>query len=704
MADILTFIPQIGLEAAENVQGFIEGCRVGYHTFGNDLDFASNQWDVSAFVHKRGKSGRVAFTFSSFDSCRSRTKWVPMTEPFLSFAKAKMRYDFGRRPKEQHSQKMAALRAIEKALVESAIDGIPRVENVDPHVLNLAASCLKKENPGSAYQSGCHLEGIARWLVENQMTRTPFQWRNIIKKPDDLLSKISPEADEYRLRNIPSKAALSAIPQIYHNATDPRDILISSMTALMFSFLGRFNEFFALSVGCEYEDRRPDGSEIYGLRWHTSKRAEPKISYPLKTMAGICRDAIGRLRKVTEEARQMADWYEKHPEKIYLPRELEYLRDEEYIRAADLALLVGQKDGSKACRWAGEHGIEWIKVRPRRGVGAPGKAFRLEEVERVVCGMLPEGFPVYDSKAGLIYRNALLLVPLNFFHEKRGNWRCMFQVVDIDSFNNQIGSGAKHGKGSMFSRNNFVEEDGAPIEVDSHDFRHYLSYLAKSKGVDNLVLALWAGRKRVADNRHYGDPTVAEKSQMLREATPDVVESLSLVGLDVNDPECSLMFENERAILEIQYQYIHETRFGYCVHKYDVTPCERRMQCLECTDHLCIKGQKAKAVRIREELEGARRTLGSVERAIVDGGHVSGSKLHAYSKRRVGLLEQLIGVLENPEIPAGSKIQFNANAADSPDQIAVRGRAAIEDREGKLLAATVRAALAEEPKVPTLPS
>lgn len=246
MKDVIVFTPRAGVEAAENVMAFIDLCKNKLTVFGKDLDWESNNWPVMDYINKPGIKTRLSFCFSNFATSGNRTKWKPMAEPFLNFAKGKMRYDFGFNKHENHSQKLAAIRTWEKALTETSADSIPRVENTNPHVLNLAAEFLQDSNPGSAYNSGCYLEKMGKFLNENQMVRASFQWRNPIKKKEDERIKIGKEADEKKKQKLPSRAAIRAIPQIFDLSVDPRDIVISSMSAVMFSSPDRFNEVFRL--------------------------------------------------------------------------------------------------------------------------------------------------------------------------------------------------------------------------------------------------------------------------------------------------------------------------------------------------------------------------------------------------------------------------------------------------------------------------
>lgn len=682
MADVFAFIPRSDLDAAENVTGFVTGCRE-LKVFGDDFEFDADNWNVTAYVNRRGKTSRQSFRFSNFGTCRSRTKCQPMAEPFKGFAKAKMLYDFVCNPNENHSQKLAALRVLEKALVANSSDSIPRVEDTDVHTLNLAANYLKMENPGSAFQSGCHLELIGKFLVKKQLVRKPFQWKNIIPRRPDHTIRIDEESEERRKQNLPSKAAIRALPQIYAHSVDPRDIVITAITAIMFSVPERFNVIFALPEKCEYTDKDSNGKEVYGLRLPSSKGADPMPFRILESMKEICKEAIKRLRKETATARAMVRWYQANPCKLYLPKGYEHLRDEKYITADDLASLVGQANAAKETRWAKENGLEPIDLRPSDGIGAPVKVYHLEDVEKVVVAMLPSGFPVYDKNFGMSYSDALLIVPRNFFHERRSMWLCMFQMIDINTFNNQLGSGEIHGKRSIFSRNNYMMEDGSPITMNSHDFRHYLNYLAQRKNVDQLTIALWSARKKVSQNKSYDNRSKQEKLVMLSQAGTATMASLEMIGLDINDPETADAFQTRKDILQLEYQYVHETRYGYCVHDYSMMPCHRMMACLDCTEHLCLKGDEGKTGAVKEALRQAEADQAKAEKAIAQG--IFGADIYyEFNQKKITRLRQLVAIMDDPAYEAGTIIRLT-EGADSSLEIAVNNRIALADADGLML-------------------
>src|SRR5450759_3156952 len=128
MADIFQFVPRAELDASENLRGFIEGCKDYLTVFGDDLDWKSNAWDVTEYVSRGGRKGRLAFVFTDSDTAGDKGETKPMSQPFFDFAKAYMRHQHAMKPTKSFGGRLVALRALEKVLIDVSVDGIPRVE------------------------------------------------------------------------------------------------------------------------------------------------------------------------------------------------------------------------------------------------------------------------------------------------------------------------------------------------------------------------------------------------------------------------------------------------------------------------------------------------------------------------------------------------------------------------------------------------
>ncbi|MBN0091555.1 integrase, partial [Pseudomonas aeruginosa] len=106
----------------------------------------------------------------------------------------------------------------------------------------------------------------------------------------------------------------------------------------------------------------------------------------------------------------------------------------------------------------------------------------------------------------------------------------------------------------------FVEPDGSPIVVTSHQFRHYLNTLAQAGGLSQLDIAKWSGRRDVRQNEAYDHVTSEQMLQKIRGAVGEEQMFGSLAEL----PKKVMIRRDEFARLVIPTA--HTTDLGYCIH------------------------------------------------------------------------------------------------------------------------------------------
>ena len=160
MADLVTFVPQADRDAQANLAAFIDLCRTDT-VFGQSLDFEADSWDVSDTIKRAGKSKALRLVFGNVGGTGNKPVRVTMREPFKSFAKSYMRYQHGVSPTRDVSTRMAALRALEVALLEI---GTADPTHVNSHVLNRAVQRLgERVAATSAYTIGGQLEKISNF-------------------------------------------------------------------------------------------------------------------------------------------------------------------------------------------------------------------------------------------------------------------------------------------------------------------------------------------------------------------------------------------------------------------------------------------------------------------------------------------------------------------------------------------------------------
>lgn len=643
MSEIILFKPRAELDAAANLRGFVDSCRKELTIFGADLPFDEFIWDITDYLGLKGHGNkRHRAVFSTFATVNDATP-EPMTEPFLPFAKALFRYMHGFKPTKIYGFRIAALRALEAALSENGND--PNPVKVDSSILNRAAQLLAAHySDGAAYRIGSQLEMIATFLSDNHLTVVPTRWRNSLKRPGDSV-RVGKDFDDRREAKMPSEAALDALPKTYRLATEPVDVIVSSVAALLCASPDRINEVLMLPKNCEVHLPRKDKDEAYGLRWWPAKGANPMIKWVVPSMAGVVQEAIARIRQVTNPARYIAKWYEDNPERLYLPENLEYLRCKEWLNMDELADILGLQDRQSSNAWSKAMGLATVK-------DGNLLMLRFTDVELAVIRMLPQGFPVLNKETGLKYSKALLVVRRNELGAQRGTFNCMFEAVTIGQINSGLGSRAKHGFSSIFSRLGLISEDSSPIRITTHQFRHYLNTLAQAGGMSQLDIAKWSGRKDIQQNSAYDHVTPGQMLQKIRDAVGD---SKKMFGPLAEMPNRVLIARDEFARLMIPTA--HTTDLGFCIHDYTMSPCQLHMDCIHCVDLVCVKGDLEKAERLRQRLAEALRLLEIAEEAVQDG-YAGSDRWLVHHKSAVERYSQLCSIMDDPEVPHGSIIQL----------------------------------------------
>lgn len=638
MAELIIFNPKAEIDAEENVSAFIELCRSQLTIFGADLDFESDEWDItkSVALRARGKDRqRARFShLSHHDDI--------LTEPFRSFSKAYFRYMFGLRPAKSYATRLVALRSVATSAEEM---GTSSIAGINASTFNRAAQLIGfRYAETSAYRIGQQLELLAEFLDDHKMTRTRLGWVNFIPRPNDT-DRIGEEADERRRSKLPSQAALDALPKVFRAAVEPSDVIISSAAAIMCGAPDRVSEVLTLPVDCEVDGFMGDSDAApYGLRFWPGKGADPMVKWVVPSMSSVIREAIGKIRVVTEPARKVAYWYEKNPESIYLKKGLEHLRGREWLSLDEVAEVIGINNGRAWCVYA------------KLPIDASDRV-RFEAVERAVLRLLPEDFPILDPLTGLKYSEALFVVRRNELGKQRATYHCLIEGVTINKINDGLGARVAHGCQSIFTKFGFQEPDGSAIRVNTHRFRHYLNTLAQAGGMSQLDIAKWSGRKDVRQNSVYDHVTPA---QMLEKVRGAVGESSQMFGplaeIPVNLPVSRDEFGR------LRFPTAHTTDIGFCVHDYTMSPCELHRDCLNCQDLVCVKGDISKTERLRARLTEAKRLLNHAEHARSEG-YAGGDRWQVHHLGIVERLTQLCAIMDDLNVPNGTCIQLGQQSS-----------------------------------------
>lgn len=112
----------------------------------------------------------------------------------------------------------------------------------------------------------------------------------------------------------------------------------------------------------------------------------------------------------------------------------------------------------------------------------------------------------------------------------------------------------------------------------------------------------------------------------------------------------------------------HTNEFGMCVTSYMAEPCTKYRDCINCDKQVCEKGDDGKCERIRNRLKDERKLLKMDKKAVDDG--IQGAR-QFYERRKLTTerCEQLLAMMEDPNIEDGSLIRlFNVEDVTQLDR------------------------------------
>lgn len=668
MADVIPFVCKREVEAEKNVRDFIRFCKDDLEIYGKELLWDEMRWDVSVWHRRRGhRSKKTEMVFTRIGSTRAFA--IYMEKPFSDFAKAYMRHEMTFRFEKNFSNHLTALKILEKSLIECSRDGLARVHLTNESVASFGANIIMQhfKSKVSQYDYGCRFAKLIKKLVEYGFTATSFEWTSPIPRPavPDVSDK---DFDKYQIAKLPSPEVLAAIGTIFDQATEDRDVITSSCIALLCSAPSRICEPLTMQKNCKIWLKNADGTRDLSLQLNPAKKGIKNPKLILKVMEPIALEAIDKISKLTDEGRAIAKWYEKNPDKIYLPIELEYLRAKEMLDGNELAMLFGW-DRNNSHNNARFHGLTVYKGfverngRPRKD-GVPSvkmavaNLYSFAEVERKVLSLIPPDFPWLDESNGVKYSNGLFVVRRGTFNTSQGIMPCMMMGVTVGSVFGHFAAGKK--SVSIFSRYGFDQS----YRVTTHQLRHWLNTLAERGGLSDLERDMWSGR-RTSGGMKYGEtrPTSRQSLAYLHNDTEDLLEA---VGLTAEAMDLTPSFSNTLKNLPISLEEfgamsnkptVHVTEYGVCFHDFAMQPCPVHGDCLNCQEHACVKGdvQKEKNIKalqkiVIEQMEMAKNMIAN-EYLKAEPWYQS----HELTLKR---LEGLIKILDDENIPANSVIML----------------------------------------------
>lgn len=587
MDNIIYFQSKDELTAKQNLEDFIIHCR-------NELKLYEDQggWNSNNWQHKQ-KVRSIAMTFSKYREVSNPASFEPLEEPFLSFAKAYIRYNQSIRAVSSVTNKMVALRIIHDALFEVHND--TDILKVDGLVLSKMSelTTLRISNDDRRNKVGYQIQILLNFIRHKSFIPTLQEWVNPWPKVSAKAEKTDQESRDWQDTRCPSMHQMLALADSFAKAETQENKYWSSIIALLMFAPGRGGELAELTVDCIH--RSENGA--LGIRWYSLKGFGHTIKWVPKDLEETVLEAHTRLMEIGQPAREAAKFAYDNPNTFFRHEEcctpLDFpeckeLNAYEFACAMNFSEITTKKllnkkinmHSDEAWNDIGEYQTKWIQ-RLRNDDSPTYKnlaKYILNEYKQSVWPNLPSiKRPIWDS---------LVIIRDREFHNQFAARSFSWRLPSVNELNAQLAirDKLKNPPKTIFQRMGYKEEDGSEIQLTSHQIRVWLSTNAERGGMDAWQLAQWAGRARINDNRHYDLRTTEERERQARNVIEFNERPTALQAIKHNLPvSYKDLGLNRIGIADI-------TEYGMCTHDYAMSPCTKGGECMTCKEHVCIKG------------------------------------------------------------------------------------------------------------------
>ncbi len=648
MGELALFRPREALDAETRLADFIRHARDDLTVFGAELDWASPKWELRGVARVSGRPNklRVVWGHPLKKAPKAIGDYAPLDARNVDFFKAYLRYRYGLAPQMNATLILSAIRHLDKALARA---GKPATDARADDFNAAAAAARSVYSRHTAYRVGRQLEAIAGFLDDHRLVARPLVWTNPIGRPTDF-DRIGVGPERARTRKLPSERAIAALGEAYRRARHPMDVIAVSAYALLLATHSRISELHRLDAcDCEVEAVE-QGERRYGLRWYPSKGGEPEIRWIPGALAPLARDALKRIRDLTEPARALARRYMAGEEILPADDPDDPLARPGYISMKTLGTVTKPGLAIAELRQKGVD-LRWV---PARDLGVPvsttARLYLRAPIEAAFRADLPEGFPLADPKSGLGYDRALLVRTADMPPRSSSMFWRLSRITSPTIAGTMNGTGFSAG---TFARLGLVDDDGETVRITPHQLRHYMTTLANQGNLSQLDIARWAGRKDVRHNAFYD-----------HETADSLVSKARALGAEMFGSPITATPQRPvtpRQLIEGNLAGVHLTRYGACLHDFAMSPCPMYRDCLNCVEHACVKGDERAERALRDRHIVMEKAVAAAEEAAAIGE--GNSKIWLSRKRtELARLRELVALIDDATIEPGAVLRLDGAA------------------------------------------
>ena len=449
---------------------------------------------------------RGYYRFNKFDMENNRNSKDSLDDSFIEFAKAYMFHIHSFNKSKLNQNTLSMLKIVEFVLLKS--HGEASLTKCDNNIFDECARLASaKYSKVQAVGIGKELEKLCSFLSENRMTSSSyFFWVSPLRhKVTQSWKGYEPSLEGHsKLPDIKSVIAIAEIFSKDESHLSTRDIFTTSVLALLMCAPGRISEILSLPADCEITEHDDKRIERYGLRFFSAKGYAGDIKWIPTVMIPVAKKAIARLKKLSNHARFIA--------------------------------------------------------RTMEGKGTESSRYALVTTK-------PENFPWYDEEKRIKYSNALcLLFDRQLCQKTSHDFKSFFKPTP-DFFRMDINAFASiKGTTNLFKRHGYINEDGIPYSIRTHQLRHLLNTFSQINGMDEFSIARWSGRKLVSQNVSYDHRSHLQMIKLIRDKTS--------IGANNSHRKKEIPIMDLADFDSLKNGAVLVTKHGYCKHSYAFEPCE----------------------------------------------------------------------------------------------------------------------------------
>lgn len=665
MADFIPYVPKKEYDARKQVESFIAYCRDELTIFADkdpSFDWSALRWDVTKTVPLSGRNAKNMIKFTKLPKEDEQSSNEPLSQPLGDFARAFIRHRRGQDEIKDFSTDLVVLRCLEVALLEHSPDEEARIERVNHSVLNRALEIIRSRYTKSvAITYAAQLAYTYSQLQKFKMVANPVNWKQPLgSNKNQYAGKTDAEKIAARDKKLPTEQAFEAVLKIFGKgveALSPKDQVVTSLLLIASAAPSRSAEQVVVRDDCEISRETSNEEEEYCLRWFPVKGGDPQFKPIPRGFEGRVKEALKRLRHLSKDARTMAKWYEKHPDKVYLPQEFEHLRKKGWLSTKDLTTLLGMSKGGLTTLFKRDKCPLYRESDPNHKKAGIAYRYRFAEFEQYVLSLLPTTFPWADEANKLKYSGCLNIYPQYSLDNRPGQGsQVMFTFFDTTALAKQIAkpkSAEKKYKGAtLFTRHGYYDDNGEPLSARTHSFRHLLTTMAQQAGMTTIERTAWRGSKSLEQTDAYSHKTSDEMRKTI-DITPMQEASGQGKDLPAIRPVSPEELEEYKQAGDLQLQ---TNDLGVCIHPTAVEPCPRYLDCISCTEQLIQAGNK-EAIRLLEcQVDEAKMCLRNAENE-KDAGFDEADPWIKCQRKTIDNGKAWLSILTDERIEAGTWIK-----------------------------------------------